>query len=93
MRFWLSGYLHRPYLVTQCAGIPKGLEHAHEKKGRDLDMGMRPNLKCSFYKQNLISTNHPPIFQIAGGQGKAKTAGSQRALKRVGEAKTAFWVP
>ena len=54
MRFWLSEYLHRPYLVTQCAGIPKGLEHVQEKKGKDLDLGLRPHLKCNFVSQNLI---------------------------------------
>ena len=80
----VSGFLNTS-IGPMCAGIPKGFEHAHEKKGRDLDMGIRTHLKCNFDNQNLISKNHPPIFQIARGQGKAKTAGSQRALKMVGE--------
>ena len=82
--FWLSEYLHRPYLVTQCAGIPKGLEHTHEREREGPRHGHPASSKMQVVNQNLISKNHPPIFQIARGQGKAKTAGSQRALKMVG---------
>ena len=53
------------------------------KRHTQAEIGTRPNLKCAFYKQNLISKNQPqfsrsqeglapglPIFQITGGQGE-----------------------
>ena len=37
----------------------------------DPEIGTRPNLKCAFYKQNLISKNQPQFDRSPEGKAKA----------------------